>query len=76
MAEKAMDSKTRFNSMCAEVEISESTQECPQARSYETASDLAFSVPDPDSLELLTNGVLRDDETTSEPGQQTASLTR
>ena len=62
MAIKAMDSNTRVMSMCVELNKPESSVDCVQVRGYERASDAAFSVPDHASLELLIQGVLRDDD--------------
>ena len=59
---KAMDSQSRFIEVCEELNISEEVQSCLAARDYKTASDFAFSIPDPESLEIIVKRILRDDE--------------
>ena len=58
-----MDSQSRrFSESCEELNISEEVVSRRTARGYQTASDFVFSIPDPESLEVIVKGILREDE--------------
>ena len=59
---RAIDSQPRFEQLRQEIGLSREVTNCLLARGYKTASDVAFSLPDNESLELLIQGVMRDDQ--------------
>ena len=70
----SMGSTDKLQEMCAGLGVSPAVSSCLRARGLETPSDLAFSVPDPESLELLIKLVLRDDEAPEGNALQTPGM--
>ena len=57
-----MDNADQLQALCAELGVSPAVSSCLGARGLLTPSDLAYSIPDTASLEVLILMVLRDDE--------------
>ena len=59
---RAIDSQPRFEQLQQDIGGSNGVTKRLLERGYATASDFAFSLPDAESLELLMQGVMRDDQ--------------
>ena len=55
-----MDSQPRFQQLLSDIGLNQMMGDCIINMGYKTASDFAFSLPDPDALEALITLVLRD----------------
>ena len=47
--------------LCAKLGVGQAVYSCLQSRGLETPGDVAFSIPDPESLAYFIKAVLRDD---------------
>ena len=57
----AIDDDNKLKELCATLGVSQAVYSCLHARGLDTPGDLAFSIPDPESLEHFIKAVLRDD---------------